>query len=99
MNDYEQARSLVLVMLSGIHNPTSEIIRQKVSLVISMLKAEGNLESIDEDYLIKDIESRCEVWKGRATVLKARQKDHRIWLPAQKSQIKWKFWSRYSRFL
>ena len=69
MNDYEQARRLVLVMLSGIHNPTSEIIRQKVTLVLSMLKAEGNSETIDQEYLIKDIESRCEIWKGRATVL------------------------------
>ena len=99
MNDYEQARRLVLVMLSGIRNPTSEIIRQKVTLVLSMLKAEGRSDSIDQEYLINDIESRCEIWKGRATVLQDRQKDHKIWLPSKKSQIEWKFWNRYKRFL
>jgi hypothetical protein len=64
-----------------------------------MLKAEGRSESIDQEYLINDIESRCEIWKGRATVLQDRQKDHKIWLPAKKSQIEWKFWNRYKRFL
>jgi hypothetical protein len=99
MSDYDLACRLVLVMLSGNQNPTSEIIRQKVKLVLSMLIAEGKTEPIDENYLIKDIESRCEIWKGRATVLDGRHKDHKIWLPSKKDQIKWKFWNRYKRYL
>jgi hypothetical protein len=99
MNEYEQARRLVLVMLSGIHNPTSEIIRQKSTRVLGMLREEGSSESIDLEYLIKDIESRCEIWKGRATILEDNRKSHKIWLPSKKDKVLWKFWKRYKRYL
>lgn len=99
MATIDLARQLVLVMLKGETHPTSEIIRQKVTLVVSMLSQQNNSEPIDIEYLIRDIESKCEVWKGRATVLKDNQKDHVIWLPSNKSQIKWRFWRRYQRYL
>ncbi|WP_321508162.1 Z1 domain-containing protein [uncultured Methanoregula sp.] len=99
MSTYETARSLVLVMLKNSPNPTSEIIRDNVTQVLSMLSKLPEYEPVDIEYLIKDIESRCEIWKGRATILKGNQKDHIIWLPSKKSQIDWKFWRRYQRYL
>lgn len=98
INQYERALQLVMLMLRGIPNPTPEIVPQKVKLVLDMLKAEGNLEKVDEDRLIRDIESRCEVWKEKATVLEDKN-NHEIWLPYYKTQIKWKFWKRYERYL
>ena len=99
MATIDLARQLVLVMLKGEQHPTSEIIRQKCTLVLSMLNQQGNSDSVDIEYLIRDIESRCEIWKGRVTVLKSKKDDHIVWLPAQKSQIDWKFWRRYQRYL
>lgn len=87
-----------MLMLRGIPNPTPEIIPQKVKLVLDMLKAEGNLEKVDEDRLIRDIESRCEVWKENATFLEDKN-NHEVWLPYHKTQVKWKFWKRYERYL
>jgi len=95
---YDQAASLVLVMLKGEPYPTPEIIQKKADLVLAMLHAEGNQVSVDRDRLIRDIESRCEVWRGTATILEEK-KNHTVWLPYRKSQIEWKFWKRYERYL
>ena len=75
MSTYETARSLVLVMLKNIQNPTSEIIRGNVTQILAMLSKLPESEPVDVEYLIKDIESRCEIWKGRATVLEDNQKN------------------------
>jgi hypothetical protein len=99
MATIDLARQLVLVMLKGEQHPTTEIIRQKCTSVLSMLNQQGNSEPVDIEYLIKDIESRCEIWKGRVTVLKSNKDDHVVWLPAKKSQIEWRFWHRYQRYL
>jgi len=95
---YGRAASLVLVMLKGESSPTPETIRKKVNLVLAMLQTEGSADSVDRDRLIRDIESRCEVWRGKATILEEK-KNHTVWLPYRKSQVEWKFWRRYERYL
>ena len=98
MSAYGKARQLVLVMLKGIPNPTPEIIRTNVKLVIDMLRARGG-EEIDENYLTRDIESRVVTWRGSATILDDSRNDHKVWLPYKKSKVEWRFWKRYERFL
>ncbi|MDG6249408.1 Z1 domain-containing protein [Methanocalculus sp.] len=95
---YNRAVSLVLMMLKGESHPTPKLIQNKVNLVLAMLQAEGNSESVDRDRLVRDIESRCEVWRGTAIVLEEKR-NHTVWLPNSKSQIEWKFWKRYERYL
>ncbi|MBN1195329.1 MAG: Z1 domain-containing protein [Methanomicrobiaceae archaeon] len=97
-NTYDRAVSLVLMMLTDKSSPTPETIQKKTDLVIGMLQAEGNPDSVDRDRLIREIESRCEIWRGSATVLE-NKKNHTVWLPYRKSQIEWKFWKRYERYL
>ncbi len=80
------ARQLVLVMLKSEPHPTSEIIRQKCTLVLSMLNQQENSDPVDIEYLIRDIESRCEIWKGRAKVLEDNKEKHEIWLPDKKAR-------------
>jgi len=95
---YDRAISLVLLMLKGELNPCSEIIQKKTDLVIAMLQAEDPLGFLDRNRLIRDIESRCEIWRGKATILEEK-KNHIAWLPYKKSQVEWKFWRRYERYL
>lgn len=95
---YEKAMALVLVLLKGEPSPTPELIQRKVDLALSITAAEGDEETVDRDRLIRDIESRCEVWRGTATVIED-QTDHTIWLPYKKTRIEWKFWKRYERYL
>jgi len=95
---YDRAVSLILVMLKGESNPNSEVIQKKADLVIAMLQSEDPSGSLDRNRLIRDIESRCEIWRGKATILEEK-KNHTVWLPYRKSQVEWKFWKRYERYL
>lgn len=95
---YEKARSIVLTLLKDDQQPDLEKIRQKVKLVLMMLQAEGNLEAIDEDALVKDIETNFNIWIGIARTLD-NEEDHLEWLSGKRPQIQWKFWRRYERYL
>lgn len=97
MDNYEKARQLTLIMLKG-NVITTELIEEKVRLVIQMLESEGNGGNIDTEILVRDIESRCNVWIGRGTVLE-KPEDHVVWLPDRRSQINWRLWNRYRRYL
>jgi hypothetical protein len=98
MIDYDKARQLVMIMLKGEEKISSESIREKVRIVQNMVMAENPGSSIDWEMLVRDIESRCNVWIGTGTVLDYRE-DHKPWLPDRRSQIQWKFWKRYERYL
>jgi len=97
MDNYEKARQLTLIMLKG-NVITTELIEEKVRLVIQMLESEGNGGNIDTEILVRDIESRCNVWIGRGTVLE-KPEDHVVWLPDRRSQIDWRLWNRFRRYL
>jgi len=97
MDNYEKARQLTLIMLKG-NVITTELIEEKVRLVIQMLASEGNGGNINVETLVQDIESRCNVWIGRGTVLE-KPEDHVVWLPDRRSQINWRLWNRYRRYL
>jgi hypothetical protein len=97
MDNYEKARQLTLIMLKG-NEITTELIEEKARLVIKMLQSEGNEGKIDVETLVRDIESRCNVWIGRGTVLE-KPEDHIVWLPNRRSRINWRLWNRYRRYL
>ncbi len=97
MTDYEKALQLTLVMLKGAEI-TPDLIRDKVQLVLQMLQAEGTGDKIEAESLVREVESRCNVWIGRGTVLEM-QEDHVVWLPDRRSQIDWHLWNRYRRYL
>ena len=97
MTDYEKALQLTLVMLKGTEI-TPDLIRDKVQLVLQMLQAEGTGDKIEAESLVREVESRCNVWIGRGTVLEM-QEDHVVWLPDRRSQIDWHLWNRYRRYL
>jgi len=63
-----------------------------------MVTIESPDSIIDWETLVRDIESRCNVWIGAGTVLEYHE-DHKPWLPDRRSQIQWKFWKRYERYL
>src|SRR6266511_3671777 len=94
----DKARRLVLTMLSDVQSPTPEIIRQKVRLVITMLRADTPGLHVDEDELVRDVESRCNVWVPAAATLDDPH-GHMDWLPAKQAQINWRFWERYRLYL
>lgn len=98
MIDYDKARQHVMIMLKGEEKVSSEVINEKVRIVRNMVAIESPDSSIDWETLVRDIESRCNVWIGAGTVLEYHE-GHKPWLPDRRSQIQWKFWKRYERYL
>src|SRR5689334_16011704 len=88
---------MVMLLMRPIAVPTPEDIRAKVNLVLTMLRAENPEFDVEENRLIRHIESVCNVSIGREMVLQER--GHEPWLPDTKARIEWKFWNRYRQYL
>ena len=96
-SQHEKARSIALRLLPA-DGATRELIEQKVSLVLDMLRVEAPDEPVDGDLLTRELESLCNVWMPSPTALDEGE-GHEAWLDARKPEIPWKFWTRYERYL
>ena len=54
-------------------------------------------ESVDSNRLVRELETRFDVWIGRETTLEGND-DHVRWLDAERAQG-WRYWSRYRQHL
>jgi hypothetical protein len=97
MSPYETARQMAQLLLKE-QTPTPSLIREKVSTVVAMLSSQGMADGLDEVALIKELESLYTIWIGQPTFLD-NQQGHEPWLPQNKADINWDFWSRYQRYL
>ena len=98
MTPYETARNLVQLLLKGEQTPPPELIREKVRMALSMLVGQGLAEGVEEEALIRDLETLYSIWMSQGTILEDKQ-DHIPWLPDRKAEINWDFWDRYRRYL
>lgn len=96
MDPYEKARQLVQILLKGAPETTPVAIRAAIDSVLPALGQDG--KSIDVEKLAKDLETRFNVWVGQETVLQD-VRGHEAWLPDRRSQIPWRFWKRYERYM
>ncbi|MFB8793275.1 MAG: Z1 domain-containing protein [Microcoleus sp.] len=99
MNDYEMARQLTQVYLKSEQTPTRQIIQEKVRSVLTMLsKDHGRTFEVDEEKLVRELESLFNIRMGLGTVLENKE-GHIPWLADRNSEINWDFWNRYVRYL
>jgi hypothetical protein len=98
MTPYETARNLVQLLLKGEQTPPPELIREKVRMALTMLGGQGLAEGVEEEALIRDLETLYSIWMAQGTILEDKQ-DHIPWLPDRKAKINWDFWNRYRRYL
>src|SRR6266536_3857037 len=95
----EMARGLCLQLLSFHDAVTRELIAERVNLVVEMLTKEDPSFSVDREALVRDLESRCNVWIPGSTSLDDTS-DHIDWLTDERrAQVHWRFWERYLRLL
>lgn len=100
MNDYEMARQLTQVYLKSQQTATRQIIQEKVRSVLTMLsKDNGRTFEVDEEKLVRELESLFNIRMGLGTVLENKKEDHIPWLADRNSEINWDFWNRYVRYL
>ena len=99
MNDYEMARQLTQVYLKSEQTPTRQMIQEKVKSVLTMLsKDDGRTFEVDEEKLVRELESLFNIRMGLGTVLENKE-GHIPWLADRNSEINWDFWNRYERYL
>ncbi len=97
MDPYEKTRQLVQILLKGKPETTPATIRAAIERVLPVLDGQDGT-TIDVEKLAKDLETRFNVWVGQETVLQD-VRGHEPWLPDRRSQIAWRFWKRYERYL
>jgi hypothetical protein len=99
MNDYEMARQLTQVYLKSEQTPTKQMIQEKVKSVLTMLsKDDGRTFEVNEEKLVRELESLFNIRMGLGTVLENKE-GHIPWLADRNSEINWDFWNRYERYL
>lgn len=99
MNDYDKARQLTQVLLKGEQTPTRQIIQENVRSVLTMLSSQqGRAVDVNEEKLVRELESLFNIWMGIGTVLD-NEEGHIPWLADRNSEINWDFWNRYVRYL
>lgn len=94
----DTARRLVLNLLNDTPSPTQDEVRTRVRMVLQMLQGDDPQVSIDENWLVRDVESRLSIWIPSATALEDRR-NHLEWYADRKAEIEWRFWQRYRRYI
>ena len=97
-NDYETVLVMAQVMIRQKMDdgPLSrEAIAESVDKVLSIDPRWR--EAVDSDRLVRDLETRFDVWIGRETTLEGND-DHVRWLDAERAQG-WRYWPRYRQHL
>jgi hypothetical protein len=98
MYSYETIRQLAQVLLRDERTPTKEKIREAVSQALLVYSKKEKPEDIEEETLIRDLETSYNVWMPEGTILEDK-KDHLPWLPDRRAEINWDFWNRYRDYL
>jgi hypothetical protein len=100
MNDYDRARLVAQALLKGEQTPTRQIIQEKVKIAVDSTRTseQGHTVEVDEEKLVRELESLFNIWMGLGTVLENKQ-GHIPWLADRNSEINWDFWNRYIRYL
>jgi len=92
---------IVLQLLGEGVVPTTETIRDTVSMAVEMLHKRGQIPdkgSIGIDRLVREIETLCDVYVPTISTLDD-MRDHQEWLSSRRAEIEWRFWERYQRYL
>lgn len=96
--DYETVLVMAQVMIRQKMDdgPLSrEAIAESVEKVLSINPTWR--ETVDSELLVRDLETRFNVWVGQETTLRGND-DHVRWLDAERAQG-WRYWPRYRRYL
>ena len=97
-SDYDTVLVMVQAMILNEMDDgplTRETIAETVDRVLAINP--GWLESVDSDRLVRDLETRFDIWIGRETTLEG-DDDHVRWLDAERAQG-WRLWPRYRQHL
>jgi hypothetical protein len=101
MNDYDRTRLVAQALLKGEQTPTRKIIQEKVKIAVESTRSseQGRAVEVDEEKLVRELESLFNIWMGPGTVLENPKDGHIPWLADRNSEVNWDFWNRYVLYL
>ncbi len=97
-NTYNSVKTIALTLFNNTPNHSLDDIKNSVSIAIQSLRSAGINDAVDEEKLIREIESLCSITIGASTVLEDKI-NHIVWLNNKKAEINWRFWNRYRTYL
>jgi Z1 domain-containing protein len=92
------AVQLTVRMVSVDELPTTERIATSATRVLTMLRDGGQAKNVGLEDVIREVESRCNVFVPASTHLED-LRGHHEWLADRRGAIEWRFWERYRRYL
>ncbi len=92
------AVQLTVRMVSVEELPTTERIATSATRVLTMLRDGGQAKNVGLEDVIREVESRCNVFVPASTHLED-LRGHHEWLADRRGAIEWRFWERYRRYL
>ncbi len=95
-------QSVALRMIADDTAPTEEKIRQAVKGAVDLcadLNGEHIRAVVDQDALVRRIESLVVIWQPEHSVLEETEGDHIPWLDEEHDDLAWSFWDRYRNHL
>jgi hypothetical protein len=99
LSDYETARAIALNLLA-VGDPLDESrVRAAAENAVRAISAQEPGHVIDVDALVRELEANINVVVADASTLVDNSRGHITWLADKRSQIKWSFSRRYTRFL
>ena len=80
MTPYQIARNLADSLLRGETNRSTKLIQEKVQTALLMLASAEIARDVDEEALIRDLETSYSIWMAQGTIIEDQQDhiDHRI---------------------
>jgi hypothetical protein len=98
MNDVE--KRIISLVLGGLTNssPTTAELRRRFEMTVAMERELDPTADIDEERLLRDLESRTTVHMEEAIGL-SETEDHEDWLGSVRQTLDWAFFQRYRRWL
>jgi hypothetical protein len=92
------AVQLTVRMVSVDELPTTERIATSATRVLTMLRDGGQAQNVGLEDVVREVESRCNVFVPASTHLED-LRGHHEWLADRRGAIEWRFWERYRRYL
>jgi hypothetical protein len=101
MTDYQKALSRALQMLGQERRYAKQQIAEIASVAVSTVTItapDSTKVQIDEGKLVRELESMISWTIGQEFVMDSNE-NHVDWLPSRRSEIEWRFWDRYKRYI
>jgi hypothetical protein len=94
----QKAIDLALVVIAGTENPTPDDLDRAVDLALQTISQLFPGVEVEARYLRRVVEASVSVFVGEASVL-GDDRGHEDWLNRRRSEIEWRFWNAYRRYL